>query len=736
MVEKHRSEWTTEDKKKANLDNVANDILYKTLDKNMFAKIKTCTTAKEIWEKLTQLCEGNDKTKENKLTNVIQNFDNAKMNPGETLGEFDERFSSIIIELISLEKEYSNREIALKVMRALPREWDVKTIAMRESKDLNKLELHDLFVDLKAYEFELGIRTEEKPFTSQQKKALVATTVTLPVEESTSKKTAELLSNEAMSLFVKEFGKFMRKNQSQMNKPYSKRTILMMVKPALTVERRDILFQNAIGQERRKRNRLTEDKEDKGKWADSESERSTSEESASESEDETTKCLMAKEDPESTEEMVFNFDSIEFTIEDLVTTLHDMINEFKGLSQQFNVAKAKKQDLKNKLTLSSCSQQKEVEGIEEKELEESIWFLDSGCSRHMTGRKSLLSEIINDKGPMINFRDNSKGRAVGKCKIIHGKIIIKDVNKSVQPSRTKEETHQQDAYNFFSMDLFGPIPVMSLGGKKYTLVVIDDTSRFTWVTFLNSKDQTTAQLIKLLKRLQNEKNEAVDKIRSDRRTEFLNQFLSSYLEDHGIKHEMSAARSPQKNGVAERRNRTLKEASRTMLAESSISQRFWAEAINTACYTQNRSMINKNHENTPYDIWTGKKPEVGYFRIFGCKCFIHINGKTQLTAFDVKADNDVFLGYSVVSRAYQVYNQRTLTVEESIHIVFDESSICHDNKGSNIHDLINKLDSTNLEDSSDDNIDLRKTGEHILEQDPTVQEQTQQMNEPEDNYQP
>ncbi|XP_075473286.1 uncharacterized protein LOC142504286 [Primulina tabacum] len=116
MVEKHISEWTAEDEKKANLDNVAKDILYKTLDKNMFAKIKTCTTAKEIWEKLTQLFEGNDQTKENKLTVAIQKFDNAKMKPGETLAEFDERCSNIIIELTSLGKEYSNREIALKVM--------------------------------------------------------------------------------------------------------------------------------------------------------------------------------------------------------------------------------------------------------------------------------------------------------------------------------------------------------------------------------------------------------------------------------------------------------------------------------------------------------------------------------------------------------------------------------------------------------------------------------------------
>ncbi|KZV41692.1 hypothetical protein F511_35004, partial [Dorcoceras hygrometricum] len=131
----------------------AKDILYKTLDKNMFRKIKTCANAKEIWEKLTLICEGNDETKENKLTVSQQKYESIKMREGETITEFDERFSSVVIDLTSLRKEYNNRELALKVMRALPREWDVKTMAMQESKDLNKMELHDLFTNLKAYEF-------------------------------------------------------------------------------------------------------------------------------------------------------------------------------------------------------------------------------------------------------------------------------------------------------------------------------------------------------------------------------------------------------------------------------------------------------------------------------------------------------------------------------------------------------------------------------------------------------
>ncbi|KZV27769.1 hypothetical protein F511_32994 [Dorcoceras hygrometricum] len=118
----------------------------------MFSKIQTCTTVKEIWEKLIQICEGNDETKENKLTVALQKFELIKMKPEETMTKFDKRFSSVVIELKRVGKTYSNMELALKVLRELSKEWDVKTMTMRESKDLNKMELHNLFANLKAYD--------------------------------------------------------------------------------------------------------------------------------------------------------------------------------------------------------------------------------------------------------------------------------------------------------------------------------------------------------------------------------------------------------------------------------------------------------------------------------------------------------------------------------------------------------------------------------------------------------
>jgi hypothetical protein len=110
---------------------------------------------------------------------------------------------------------------------------------------------------------------------------------------------------------------------------------------------------------------------------------------------------------------------------------------------------------------------------------------------------------------------------------------------------------------------------------------------------------------------------------------------------------------------------------RTMLNEHSLPKYFWAEAINAACYIINRVVIRSKLEKTPYELWKGRTSNIGYFKVFGCKCFI-LNDKDNLGKFDAKSDERIFLGYSINSKAYRVYNKRSLTIEESIHVVFDE----------------------------------------------------------------
>ncbi|GJS73014.1 putative ribonuclease H-like domain-containing protein [Tanacetum coccineum] len=155
------------------------------------------------------------------------------------------------------------------------------------------------------------------------------------------------------------------------------------------------------------------------------------------------------------------------------------------------------------------------------------------------------------------------------------------------------------------MDLFGPTFVSSLMNKKYYVVVTNDYSRFTWVFFLASKDETSGILKIFITEIENLVDKKVKIIICDNGTEFKNRVMSEFWEKKGIKKEFSIARTPQQNGVAERRNRTLIEAARTMLADSKLPTTFWAEAANTACYVQNRVLVVKPHNKTLYELFRG-----------------------------------------------------------------------------------------------------------------------------------
>jgi transposase InsO family protein len=163
------------------------------------------------------------------------------------------------------------------------------------------------------------------------------------------------------------------------------------------------------------------------------------------------------------------------------------------------------------------------------------------------------------------------------------------------------------------MDLFGPVAYISIGSNKNGLVIVDDYSRFSRVFFLQDKSETQEVLKKFLRRAQNEFDAKVKKIRSDNDTEFKNTQVEDFLDEEGIKHEFSASYTPQQNRVDERKNRTLIEMARTMVDEYKTSNRFWVEAINTACHATNRLYLHKLLKKTSYELLTDNKLNVSYF---------------------------------------------------------------------------------------------------------------------------
>ncbi|KAJ9555801.1 hypothetical protein OSB04_010415 [Centaurea solstitialis] len=422
----------------------------------------------------------------------------------------------------------------------------------------------------------------------------------------------------------------------------------------------------------------------------------------------------------------------------------------------------------------------------------SLWHVDSGCSRHMTGIMSLLEDFKKFEGGHVAFGDNPNGGKIsGKGKVSKGKMTFDDVyfveqlkynllsvsqvcdkkfgvfftdteclilapgykideskvmlrtprkdnvycldiedasslsslnclfskasvsesslwhrrmchmnfknmnllvkNNLVRGLPAKEfssddhcvaclkgkqhkNSHKSKEVNTISsplqllhMDLFGPTNVMSIGKKSYCLVIVDDYSRFTWVYSLRTKDETSGLIKPFVTRVENKTNLRVKVIRSDNGTEFKNADLNSFCEEKGIERQYSAPRTPQQNGVAERRNRTLIEAARTMLADSKLPITFWAEAVNTACYVQNRVLIVKSKGKTPYELFEKKKPYIGFLQPFGCPCTT-LDTKTHLGKFESKSDDGFFVGYSSQSKALRVFNSSTRIIEESDNV--------------------------------------------------------------------
>ncbi|KAI3706163.1 hypothetical protein L1987_76421 [Smallanthus sonchifolius] len=309
----------------------------------------------------------------------------------------------------------------------------------------------------------------------------------------------------------------------------------------------------------------------------------------------------------------------------------------------------------------------------------------------MTGNRSILSNFRHFNGGYVAFGSDSKGGSItGQGTVSNERMSIdKDnlvrglPNKEFQledhciaclKGKQHKSSHKPKTLNtndtplkLLHMDLFGPKNIMSMGKKSNCLVITDDYTRFSWVYFLRTKDETTEILKSYILMIENQSNQKVKIIRCDQGTEFKNHTLNCFCESKGIEWQYSAPRTPQQNGFAERRNRTLIESTRSMLADSKLPLTFWAEAVSTVCYVQNRVLIVKPLNKTPYELWFQRVPYIGFLKPFGCPYTILITYRV-LPKFGAKSDEGYFVGYSSQSKAYRVFNSRTRIVEESASV--------------------------------------------------------------------
>nr|GEZ37155.1 hypothetical protein [Tanacetum cinerariifolium] len=281
---------------------------------------------------------------------------------------------------------------------------------------------------------------------------------------------------------------------------------------------------------------------------------------------------------------------------------------------------------------------------------DSMNIIDSGCSKHMMGNRALLTNFVEKFLGTVRFGNNDFAMIAGVGQFCD-KVLEVAFRKSTCFVRNED-----------GVDLLTGLPKMKF--KKGHLCSACDQGKIHWKHHKSKTDFASIKPLYLLH---------MDLCGPMHVEKFKNKTLAKLFDEVGITQQLSAARMPQQNGVVERRNRTLVEAARTMFTFENLPLFLWVEAIATACFTQNRSIIHKSFDKTPYELMNKRKPNIKFFCVFECRCYLLIDYK-DVGKLKEKRDIGVFVGYSKESAVFRIYDKQTRKIHESVNVNFNEIS--------------------------------------------------------------
>ena len=236
-----------------------------------------------------------------------------------------------------------------------------------------------------------------------------------------------------------------------------------------------------------------------------------------------------------------------------------------------------------------------------------------------------------------------------------------------------ESGRAKEPLDLVHSDVCGKMSTKSLSGTEYFLTFIDDYTHYVWVYVLKHKDEVFSKFLEWKALVEKSSGKKVKVFRTDNGGEYTSTKFENYLKKEGITHQLTVPKTPEQNGVAERMNRTLVESVRSMLADAKLPHKFWAETLSTAVYLRNRSPTVAVKGKTPFEAWTGRKPNVKHLRVFGCEAYAHVP-KDERKKLDSKARKCILLGYGAETKGYRLYDQKRARVFHSRDVQFNESS--------------------------------------------------------------
>nr|GEW92652.1 putative ribonuclease H-like domain-containing protein [Tanacetum cinerariifolium] len=566
-------------------------------------KFNSYKTAKSLIEDIEKRFGGNKESKKVQKTLLKHQYENFNGTSSKELDQIYDRLQKLISQLEIHGETISQKDLNLKLLRSLPSEWKTHTLIWRNKPHLETLSMDDLYNNLKIYEAKV-IGSKTNAFN-------------LPNVDSLSD--AVMYSFFADNNVNHESQKIPTKDEkeSRLNIDQPILHLWLIHLQVLQALQAQILRDKAITELRPK------------------------------------------------------FEKAEKERDDLKLTLE----KFKGSSKNLSRMLDSQQSDKSKTGLGYDSQ-----GFDSQVLENQVnekYNTDEGyhavpppyTGNFMPPKHDLVfadDHVVSESVTSLPGIAKSKVKtSESKPKTVSALIIedwvsdsedeneIETETKQIKPSfakkgkqhktscKTKTVSSLSQPLQMLHMDLLGLTFVKSIMKKMYCLVGTDDHSRFSWVFFLATKDETSGILKAFITGIKNLIDHKVKIIRCDNETEFKNKEMNQFCKTKGIRREFSVARTPQQNGVAERKNRTLIGEARTMLVDSKLPTTFWTEAANTACYVQNRVLVIKPHNKTPYELFLGRKHALSFMRPFGCPVIIlntldHLGTKANIDAGQAK----------------------------------------------------------------------------------------------------
>lgn len=251
-----------------------------------------------------------------------------------------------------------------------------------------------------------------------------------------------------------------------------------------------------------------------------------------------------------------------------------------------------------------------------------------------------------------------------------GVCVSAKQHKHHRPPSTSETT---EPLELLHMDVCGPFPVPSLGGSRYFATYLDDYSKLSIVWPLEAKSLVAQKTIDVINELERKTGRKLRAVRTDNGSEYVNRTLTDYFTSQGVEHQTTTPYTPEQNGAAERLNRTIMDRVRAMLEDADLPSELWGEAVAAASHIRNRSPAS-TRTKTPWELFTGKKPEVDHLRIFGAAAYALVP-KQLRTKLDSHTAKGQLVGYGRAHTTYRIYNPNTGKVTEVSDVIFDEGNV-------------------------------------------------------------